>query len=60
MLSLGIMGIITPFGTGPSPVYYGGGYITSAGGWRLGALFALVFFAVFLAIGPAWIAAFAH
>ena len=60
VLSLGIMGIITPFGTGPSPVYYGSGYITSGEWWRLGAFFGLVFFALFLAVGPAWIAAFAH
>ena len=57
VLSLGIMGIITPFGTGPSPVYYGSGYITSPEWWRLGALFGVVFFAVLLAIGPFWIAA---
>jgi len=60
MLSLGIMGIITPFGTGPSPVYYGSGYITSAEWWRLGALFGIVFFAVFLSIGPIWITAVAR
>ena len=59
-LTLGIMGIITPFGTGPSPVYYGSGYITSSEWWRLGALFAFVFFAVFLAIGPFWISALAR
>jgi len=55
VLSLGIMGIITPYGTGPSPVYYGGGYITSAEWWRLGALFGLVFFLAFLAIAPLWL-----
>ena len=60
VLSLGIMGIITPFGTGPSPVYYGSGYITSGEWWRLGALFALVFFAVFLGVGPFWLATLAH
>jgi len=60
VLSLGIMGIITPFGTGPSPVYYGSGYITSGEWWRLGALFGVVFFVVFLAIGSVWLAALAH
>ncbi|MCV4784749.1 anion permease, partial [Escherichia coli] len=25
--SLGVMGIITPYGTGPSPIYYGSGYL---------------------------------
>jgi L-tartrate/succinate antiporter len=60
VLSLGIMGIITPFGTGPSPVYYGSGFITSGEWWRLGALFAAVFFGVFITIGPLWIRALAH
>lgn len=26
--TLGIMGIITPYGTGPSPIWYGAGYIS--------------------------------
>ena len=38
-LQLGIMGIITPFATGPSPVYYGSGYLPAADYWRLGAIF---------------------
>ena len=53
-LQLGIMGIITPFATGPSPVYYGSGYLPAADYWRLGAIFGLIFFAAFLAIGVPW------
>ena len=30
-LTLGIMGILTPFATGPSPVYYGSGYLPVEG-----------------------------
>ena len=48
------MGIITPFATGPSPVYYGSGYLPAADYWRLGAIFGVIFFAVFLAIGVPW------
>jgi L-tartrate/succinate antiporter len=48
VLTLGIMGIITPYGTGPSPVYAGSGYIASADWWKLGALFGAVFLGVFL------------
>jgi len=47
-LQLGIMGIITPFGTGASPVYYGSGYLPAADYWRLGAIFGLIFLAVFM------------
>jgi len=56
-LQLGIMGIITPFATGPSPVYYGSGYLPAADYWRLGAIFGLIFFAAFLAIGVPWMLA---
>jgi L-tartrate/succinate antiporter len=56
-LTLGIMGIITPYGTGPSPVYYGSGYLPSAAWWRLGGIFGLIFLGVFLLIGVPWVLA---
>jgi L-tartrate/succinate antiporter len=56
-LQLGIMGIITPFATGPSPVYYGSGYLPAADYWRLGAIFGLIFFAAFMVIGVPWMLA---
>ena len=56
-LQLGIMGIITPFATGPSPVYYGSGYLPAADFWRLGAIFGVIFFAAFLIIGVPWMLA---
>jgi L-tartrate/succinate antiporter len=55
-LTLGLMGIFTPYGTGPSPVYYGSGYLPSRDWWRLGALFGVIYGAVFLLIGVPWIA----
>ena len=56
-LQLGIMGILTPYATGPSPVYFGSGYLPAADYWRLGAIFGVIFFAVFLAIGVPWMLA---
>jgi L-tartrate/succinate antiporter len=56
-LQLGIMGIITPFATGPSPVYYGSGYLPAADYWRLGAIFGVIFFAAFFFIGVPWMLA---
>lgn len=53
--TLGFMGIITPYGTGPSPVYYGSGYLPSALWWRLGALFGLLFLVAWLALGTPWL-----
>jgi len=56
-LQLGIMGVLTPYATGPSPVYYGSGYLPAADYWRLGAIFGVIFFAVFLVIGVPWMLA---
>ena len=53
-LTLGIMGMLTPYATGPSPVYYGSGYLPAKDYWRLGAIFGVLFFAAFLVIGVPW------
>jgi L-tartrate/succinate antiporter len=55
-LTLGIMGILTPYATGPSPVYYGSGYLPAADYWRLGAIFGVIFIAAMLVIGMPWMA----
>lgn len=55
-LTLGIMGILTPYATGPSPVYYGSGYLPAKDYWVLGAIFGVIFIAVFLLIGLPWMA----
>ncbi len=49
--SLGVMGIITPYGTGPSPIYYGSGYLPTKDYWRLGTIFGAIFLAALLLIG---------
>lgn len=55
-LTLGIMGMLTPYATGPSPVYYGSGYLPARDYWLLGGVFGLVFIAAFLLIGMPWMA----
>jgi L-tartrate/succinate antiporter len=55
-LTLGMMGILTPYATGPSPVYYGSGYLPAKDFWRLGAIFGLIFFAALMLIGVPWMA----
>ena len=52
---LGLMGILTPYGTGPSPIYYGSGYIKSKDFWILGFLLGLLFFAVYVLIELPWL-----
>jgi L-tartrate/succinate antiporter len=55
LYSLGLMGILTPYGTGPSPIWYGSGYIPSRTFWALGALFGIIFIAVLILVGIPWI-----
>jgi L-tartrate/succinate antiporter len=55
-LTLGIMGVLTPYATGPSPVYYGSGFLPSADYWRLGAIFGVIYIAALLLIGLPWLA----
>ena len=52
-LTQGIMGILTPYATGPAPVYANSGYITSVEYWRLGTIFGFIFLgALLLLSGP--------
>lgn len=60
MLSLGIMGIITPYGTGPSPVWFGSGYIAGKDFWRLGFIFGMIYLVVFLVVSIPWVKYVAH
>ncbi len=52
--TLGIMGILTPYATGPSPVYFGSGYVPRKDFWRLGAIFGFIYLVALLAIGVPW------
>jgi len=49
--SLGIMGIITPYGTGPSPAYFGSGYVSRKAFWTLGLIMGMIFLIALLTIG---------
>jgi citrate:succinate antiporter/L-tartrate/succinate antiporter len=55
--SLGIMGVITPYATGPAPVYYAGGFVSRKAFWGLGLLFGVIYLAALLAIGVPWVTA---
>ncbi len=46
--SLGVMGIITPYATGPAPIWYGAGFISQARWWALGAIFGGLYLAAML------------
>jgi L-tartrate/succinate antiporter len=55
---LGMMGILTPYATGPSPIYYNSGYLPSSDYWRLGMIFGAVFLLALLVIGVPWTTSF--
>ena len=48
--SLGVMGIITPYATGPAPIWYGAGFISQARWWFLGAIFGGLYLAAMLVV----------
>ncbi|AJZ88420.1 Tartrate transporter [Cedecea neteri] len=52
--SLGVMGIITPYGTGPSPIYYGSGYLPTKDYWRMGTIFGAIFLCSLMLISYPW------
>ena len=49
--TLGFMGIISPYATGPGPIYYGSGYVSRKEFWTLGLIFGGIYLAVLLLIG---------
>jgi L-tartrate/succinate antiporter len=49
--SLGLMGVLTPYATGPAPVYFGSGYVSRKAFWALGLVFGAIFLASLLGIG---------
>ena len=55
IFSLGIMGVLTPYATGPAPVYYGCGYISRRDFWRLGLVFGAIFIGTLLVVGMPWL-----
>ena len=55
--SLGIMGVITPYATGPAPVYFASGFIERRDFWRLGLIFGLLYLGALLLIGVPWLMA---
>jgi L-tartrate/succinate antiporter len=49
--SLGLMGVLTPYASGPAPIWYSSGYIPTKDFWRLGAIMGALYLAVLLAVG---------
>ena len=55
LYSLGLMGVISPFATGPAPMYFGSGYIGKRDFWKFGLIFGLVYFAGLIGVVYPWL-----
>lgn len=54
-MQLGIMGVITPYASGPNPVYYGSGYLPASVFWKLGSIFGVVYFVIYMLVAVPWV-----
>lgn len=51
---INMMGIITPYGIGPSPIYYATGFISRKAFWILGLIFGAIYLASIMLVTP-WV-----
>ena len=55
--SIGLMGVLHPYATGPAVVYYGSGFISRRAFWLLGLGFGAFYIATLLLLGNVVLAA---
>ncbi len=55
ILPMGFMGIITPYGTGCSPLWFGSHYIKGPQFFLLGGIFAVIYMIIYLVVGIPWV-----
>ncbi|HIV48544.1 DASS family sodium-coupled anion symporter [uncultured Helicobacter sp.] len=55
VLPMGFMGIITPYGTGCSPLWFGSHYIKGSTFFLLGGIFAFVYMVIYMLVGLPWL-----
>jgi L-tartrate/succinate antiporter len=55
--AVGLMGVLTPYATGPAPIYFASGYITRKAFWTLGLTFGAIYLLALLAIGVPYLLA---
>lgn len=60
LLPMGIMGILTPYGTGHSPIWFASGYVKGPEFWKLGFIFGVIYLTIFILIGIPWITYIMH
>lgn len=55
ILPMGFMGIITPYGTGCSPLWFGSHYIKGPQFFLLGGIFAAIYMVIYIIVGIPWV-----
>lgn len=55
LYSLGLMGVIGPYATGPAPMYYSSGFIGKGQFWKFGLIFGAVYFVGLLTVVLPWL-----
>jgi L-tartrate/succinate antiporter len=53
--SIGLMGVLHPYATGPAVVYYGSGFISRRAFWLLGLIFGTLYLLALLTVGNLWL-----
>jgi len=57
--SLGLLGVISPYATGPSPIWYGSGYVSTKDFWRMGFIMGSIYLGILLLVGVPYVLHFA-
>jgi L-tartrate/succinate antiporter len=53
--AIGLMGVLTPYATGPAPIYFASGYVSRPAFWTLGGISGAFFLLVLLGLGVPWL-----
>ncbi|MBZ7992890.1 DASS family sodium-coupled anion symporter [Campylobacter sp. RM9333] len=51
---MGMISVLTPYGTGHSPIWFASGYIKGAEFWKLGAIFGAIYLLIYTLIAYPW------
>ena len=54
---MGLMGVLTPYATGPAPTYFGSGHIDRKEFWILGSVFGAIYLLLLLFLGVPYLLA---
>ncbi|MBM3202002.1 MAG: DASS family sodium-coupled anion symporter [Chlamydiae bacterium] len=49
-----LFGALTPYGSGPAPIFYGSGYVKSSEWWKLGLYTSILNIVIWILIGGLW------